>query len=267
MENAKDIVYDIWKSHENYLGKLPEGNPSFDLSRYFANLFCPGEYYFYIIDSPTLTFDLVSPSAEKILGISPEDFTFENLIKKIHPDDIHFFMKCEDVVAYFLKNCIAPEKMLKYKISYCLREKTARKGYRLFLLQTITMQTTIDGALLKVFGSHTDITHITNVNNRKLSFIGLDGEPSFLEIDVFDNRVLDYYRPFDLSSLQSEQIYTRREIEIIRLLSFGLNAGEIAVKLYLSKSTVETHRKNILRKSNVKNTVELIAQCMKKGII
>lgn len=266
MENFWEIVNNIWRSHENYLGTKPEGNSEFDLSRYFANLFCPGEYYYYILDSPTLTFDMVSPSVESLIGIKPEDFSFDTLIEKIHPDDMHFFMKCEDVVAYFLKNCIPPEKMVKYKISYCLREKTPEKGYRLFLLQTITMQTTIDGALLKVFGSHTDITHITNVNNHKLSLIGLEGEPSFLEIDVFNEKVLNDYKPFDLK-LQSNKVYTSRELEIIRHLAWGLTTEEIAERLCLARNTVETHRKNILKKSKAKNTTEVVVDCLKNGFL
>jgi len=265
MENTREIVYDIWKSHKNYLGKKPEGNPEFDLSRYFANLFCPGDYYYYILDSPTLTFDMVSPSVEKLLGLKPHEFSFDTLIERIHPDDIHFLMKCEDVVAYFLKNCIPPEKMVKYKISYCLREKTPDKGYRLFLLQTITMQTTLDGALLKVFGSHTDITHITNVNNRKLSLIGLEGEPSFLEIDVFDEKVLDNYKPFDLK--ESNIVYTSRELDVIRHLALGLTTEEIAGKLCLARNTVETHRKNILKKSKARNTTEVVVECLKSGFL
>ena len=266
MKNAKDIVYEIWKSHKNYLGKEPEGNPDFDLSRYFANLFCPGDYYYYVLDSPTLTFDMVSPSVEKILGLKPDEFSFDTLVERIHPDDMHFLMKCEDVVAYFLKNCIPPEKMVKYKITYCIREKTPDKGFRLFLLQTITMQTTVEGALLKVFGSHTDITHITDVNNRKLSLIGLDGEPSFLEIDVFDEKVLNQYEPFDLKSVPV-LVYTSRELDVIRNLALGLTTEEIAGKLFLTKYTVETHRKNILKKSKAKNTTEVVVECLKNGFL
>lgn len=266
MAESTDIIFDIWKSHGNYLGKQSHPLHRPDISRYIADLFCPGEYYYYVIDSPTLTFDIVSPSTQKLLGIAAEDFSLQTLIEIIHPDDIQFMMKCEDVVAYFLKNCIPPEKMVKYKISYCLREKVSGKGYRLFLLQTVTMQTTKDGALLKVFGSHTDISHITNTNNKKLSLIGLDGEPSFLEINVFDEQVFNQYQPFDLKNIQTHP-FTKRELDIIKQLSLGKTTDEIATDLFLSKNTVETHRRNILVKTNAKNTVELIVDCIRKGII
>jgi DNA-binding NarL/FixJ family response regulator len=49
-----------------------------------------------------------------------------------------------------------------------------------------------------------------------------------------------------------------REIEIIKLLAEGLGTNEIATKLYISKHTVSTHRKNILHKTGVNNTTQLV---------
>ncbi len=266
MSSSIDIIYDIWRSHDKYLGEKSAPLNRGDVSRYIADIFCPGPYYYYVLDSPTLTFDFVSPSIRELLGIEPEDFSLQRLIELLHPDDVHFVMKCEDIVAYFLKNCIPPDKMVKYKISYCLREKTKNAGYRLFLLQTITMQTTPEGALLKVFGSHTDITHITDVNNHRLSFVGLDGEPSYLGIDVFDEKVLDQYQPFDLKNVIAHP-FTRRELEVIRQLAVGKTTDEIAGLLSLSKKTVETHRRNIMAKTGARNTVELVVDALRKGII
>lgn len=49
-----------------------------------------------------------------------------------------------------------------------------------------------------------------------------------------------------------------REIEIIKLLAEGHGTNEIATKLYISKHTVSTHRKNILHKTGVNNTTQLV---------
>ena len=51
---------------------------------------------------------------------------------------------------------------------------------------------------------------------------------------------------------------TRREKEILTLLSEGLTSNEIADKLFLSSYTVDTHRKNMLQKFNVHNTQALL---------
>jgi DNA-binding NarL/FixJ family response regulator len=51
---------------------------------------------------------------------------------------------------------------------------------------------------------------------------------------------------------------TEREIEIIRLLAIGQSSADIAATLHLSTHTVNTHRKNILRKLEISSTVELV---------
>tara|TARA_B100000614_G_C14407157_1_gene436222 strand:- start:183 stop:839 length:657 start_codon:yes stop_codon:yes gene_type:complete len=51
---------------------------------------------------------------------------------------------------------------------------------------------------------------------------------------------------------------TKREIEIIRLLSDGLSNQKIASQLGISHRTVDTHRTNIMQKVKVKNVAELV---------
>lgn len=254
-----DSLLNIYKAHQSYLGKksLPPRTTDFD--QFASTFFCPGPHYYYVIDSPTLTLDFISPGVEDILGISPDEFTFEKFMEIVHPDDINFFLKCEDRVADFLTNKVEPEKVTRYKITYCLREKTKTQGYRLFLLQTVTLQTSEEGSLLKVFGLQTDITHITSQNNHKISFVGLMGEPSYLELDVFKD---------DPYQIDTQHIhFTKRELEIVKLLGEGLITSEIAELLYISKETVNSHRKNTLLKTGFKNTTQVLAYCIRAGLI
>jgi DNA-binding NarL/FixJ family response regulator len=60
---------------------------------------------------------------------------------------------------------------------------------------------------------------------------------------------------------------TQREMEILQLIAQGLTSHDIAEKLFISKNTVETHRKNLLTKLNVKNTAGLLQIAFKKGIV
>jgi DNA-binding NarL/FixJ family response regulator len=53
-------------------------------------------------------------------------------------------------------------------------------------------------------------------------------------------------------------IITRREKEVLLLIADGMTNNEIAIKLFISLTTVETHRKNLLAKFEVKNTASLI---------
>lgn len=51
---------------------------------------------------------------------------------------------------------------------------------------------------------------------------------------------------------------TRREVEIIRSIADGQPSHQIAEKLFVSPHTIETHRKNILRKLGLSNAAELV---------
>jgi DNA-binding NarL/FixJ family response regulator len=62
-------------------------------------------------------------------------------------------------------------------------------------------------------------------------------------------------------------ILTRRENEILRLISSGLTNPEIAEKLFLSLSTVDTHRKSMMRKLNIKNTALLVRYAFEHNLI
>lgn len=53
-------------------------------------------------------------------------------------------------------------------------------------------------------------------------------------------------------------VITRREKEVLVLIADGLTNAEIADKLFISITTVDTHRKNLLAKFDVRNTATLI---------
>lgn len=60
---------------------------------------------------------------------------------------------------------------------------------------------------------------------------------------------------------------TKREIEVLIKISLGLSSKEIADDLYVSKHTIETHRKNLLRKLKVSNIASLVLFCKETGLI
>lgn len=60
---------------------------------------------------------------------------------------------------------------------------------------------------------------------------------------------------------------TRREKEILKLIAMEYTGKEIASELHISINTVETHRKNLLRKLKAKNTAGLVKYAMKHDLI
>ncbi len=65
----------------------------------------------------------------------------------------------------------------------------------------------------------------------------------------------------------SENVLSNKETEVLRLISKGLTTKEIAAQLFVSSRTIETHRANILKKLEVKNTAELIKKATKINLI
>ncbi|MDX1447395.1 response regulator transcription factor [Lishizhenia sp.] len=60
---------------------------------------------------------------------------------------------------------------------------------------------------------------------------------------------------------------SKREIEVLQLVVNGYSSKQIAEKLFLSHHTVNTHRKNILKKVGVKNISELVLFAQNTGLI
>ncbi|MFY7732698.1 MAG: response regulator [Bacteroidia bacterium] len=60
---------------------------------------------------------------------------------------------------------------------------------------------------------------------------------------------------------------TPREIQIIKLIAEEMSNAEIGDKLFISERTVETHRKNIFRKTNIKSIAGLIKYAITHKII
>jgi DNA-binding NarL/FixJ family response regulator len=60
---------------------------------------------------------------------------------------------------------------------------------------------------------------------------------------------------------------SRREQEILNLIAEEYTSSEIAEKLFISLKTVESHRKNLHQKLNVRNSAGLVKTAIQKGLI
>jgi DNA-binding NarL/FixJ family response regulator len=84
---------------------------------------------------------------------------------------------------------------------------------------------------------------------------------------VFSSEVKAIISKPEISDFKKLPSLTRREKEILILISKGKNSQEIANSLFLSFLTVQTHRRNILSKLEVKNVAELLAIAQKNRLL
>ncbi len=89
----------------------------------------------------------------------------------------------------------------------------------------------------------------------------------------FSDRVQDVIMQSYLSSKskapnreESEVVLTEREKEIVKFVVKGYTSQQIAEQLFISPRTVDTHRSNIMKKMDVKNSAELVNKALKLNL-
>ena len=75
------------------------------------------------------------------------------------------------------------------------------------------------------------------------------------------------FRLLRSGQLDSANLLTDREIEVLRLLSRGLTTAQTGAKLFISENTVKTHIRHILEKLDVGNRAEAVAKATQIGLI
>ncbi len=245
-DEMKKTWYEIAKYQH---GDLPT---SFELEvhKKLLSFFHVGEFYYYILNIPRVEMEYISDSVCTVLGLRDRnEFSAEYIFEMIHPEDKPRFIAYEHQVKEFFIQ-LPPEKVLKYKVSYDYRLRKPDSQYIWVLMQTVTIQSDETGAVLRVLGVQTNISHIKQDNKPSgLSFLGLDGEPSYYDVEV----AMPVLAP-------AKPLFTLREREVLQLMLDGKSSAEIATLLSISKHTVNTHRKNILSRSGCRSLVELGAK-------
>lgn len=85
------------------------------------------------------------------------------------------------------------------------------------------------------------------------------------EIDILSDS--DFRTTLTLDDKNATEILSKREVEVLQLVCKEYSNAEIAEKLFLSISTVETHRKNLIAKLGVNNTVGLVKFALRNKLI
>ena len=261
LQSQKSPIHRAWHNIPELFGKrgIASAQQRYELDQFIATAFSAGSTYYYVVDvSRRERPMMVSPAIKHILGLDPESATIRSIIDRGHPEDMPFARRAEQTALSLLKNRIGISRIKDYKISYSGRLRVADGSYRLFNHQAIILATDDMQRATKTLCIHTDISHLTNRNNHKLSLLNLHGQESFLNIDVFDEND---------NAIAAHSVFTKRELEVLDLLRGGRTSVDIADIMNISPNTVKNHRKNILKKANCKTTGQLISKCMSEGLI
>lgn len=77
----------------------------------------------------------------------------------------------------------------------------------------------------------------------------------------------EYTQGYSQELKPKNEVFSKREKEVLELMSKGYLSKDIAKELFITEKTVESHRRNMVQKAKVKNTMELISMAINRGII
>jgi DNA-binding NarL/FixJ family response regulator len=76
-----------------------------------------------------------------------------------------------------------------------------------------------------------------------------------------------FMKGLEVTLKAKEEMFSHRERAVLELLAQGKSSKEIAEELFIAERTVESHRRHMVEKGNVRNTAELIALGASLGIL
>ena len=250
----KNTYKDIFESYDNpsletHIEKIRE-----------LDFYLPYSSTFYCItNTQELSFEFISKNMQSSLGIDVDVLRAKGMRyfwSRIHPEDIDKWLKALDELMEFTLAEIPIEKRIRMSYSWNFRFKNGHDEYVNIIQNTTPLE--FDSNKKPIIG----LAHYTVIHPNVKLQITASGK---LLNDQNEYETV-YYNNFS-QKLLSDGI-SNRERDVIRLLVLNQSSKTIAEKLNISSNTVDTHRRNILKKLHISSTGELIGMLkMNKNLI
>ena len=240
----KRTYKDIFESYEN--PSLEEHIKKFiELDQflpYSSTFFC-------VTNTQDLSFKYISKNLRACIGldkITLEKKGMRYFWSLIHPDDIDKWLKALNGLMNFTLTEIEEADRINMSYSWNYRLKHADGDYVNVIQNTTPLE--FDSQMKPIIG----LAHYTVIHSNVV--LPITGTAKYLNENLeFETK---YFNNFSQNLLEGG--LTNRERDIVRLLVLNYSSKKIAKKLNISPNTVDTHRRNILKKLNITSTGELI---------
>jgi DNA-binding CsgD family transcriptional regulator len=254
IKNIKNIYNDIFKSYDNpslthHIKKIIELDAYLP---YSSTFFC-------ITNTQDLKFEYISKNMTSCIGLDKDLLLQEgmrNFWNRIHPEDIEVWLKALNDLMVFTLEEIPIDKRERMSYTWNYRLKNASDSYVNIIQNTTPLE--FDSDMKPIIG----LAHYT-VLDQKIKI------PITATAKLLNNNneyETKYFNNFSQKLLTNG--LSNRERDVIRLLTINKSSKEIAESLNISSNTVDTHRRNILKKLNISSTGELVGMLkINKNII
>ena len=243
-QRIKDLYRSIFESYdkpllEEHIKKIIELDK---VLPYSSTFFC-------LTNTQDLAFEYISKNFNACLGLDSVEMKTNGMRyfwSRIHPDDIEGWLKALNQLMVFTMSEIPEEKRERANYTWNFRFKNAHDIYVNIIQNTTPLAFDSEGK--PIIGlAHYTVLHPDIKMEITASAKLLNDQNEYETI---------YFNSFS-QKLLSDGI-SNRERDVIRLLVLDFSSKEISEKLNISPHTVDTHRRNILKKLNISSTGELI---------
>lgn len=218
-----------------------------------AKNFAIGPYYWFIGDNASLSITVASDNIGELSPFSKAEW--ENkptsfLVENLHPDDCYYVLSALQLALEKIIN-LPDERRSDVRVNVYARMMNTQREYRWVLIQMPGLYVNNENKTTCGMMMVTDLTHF-NFENR----------PILMTLTDRVNNKNEYFHIAAGEQLRLENVdlpnITRREQEILQLITKGFNTPQIASNLNISYHTVENHKRNLRHKTDTKTTAELV---------
>jgi DNA-binding CsgD family transcriptional regulator len=162
----------------------------------------------------------------------------------IHPEDLVIHEQVTHLLFGILESCSYEDKyQLRAMLNFRLRKSDG--NYVQVLQVSRILELDPEGNIQTLLILLQEFNYVSDFPRRYVHFSGIPQQEKLYEYQV------------ESRELRRLGLPTNREKEIISFLMIGEDSQQIADRLFISKHTIDTHRRRILQKFHLKNTQEL----------
>jgi len=254
MNSKTDILQKLWAKQQISSNDVdyPEWWEKRELLRQMAHL---SHSCLFTIDVFMGRYDFASSAFSDLFGYKPEWLSSiekqgDFLEDMAHPDDLDKLMTMQIAHSNFIYG-LNPQNRNDFSNSYEFRMRNSQKRYLNVMSRQRVIQQDANGKAWIILGE-------VNILPDQRPLEDVQG----ITVNLKTGQII-----YPLNRISNESSLSDRESEILKLVQLGYLSKEIAGKLCISLNTVNNHRKNILRKLQVANSIEAINEVAKRGFM
>lgn len=209
------------------------------------------EQFITLADLSQIMFLFVSDGVRKMIGTEPGELNPGHFVEVVHPDDLNRLGLLRAQTFIVEKEVLETQKGSAL-VSFTIRMREPAGEYHNYLCQAYFFYSPV----------HRNAVYLLQVISKVDWF-----KPQKNYYHHYKGKDLSLFKYPDEQLLKTSPGLSHRELEIIRLIESGLSSKEIAEKLFLSVHTVNTHRRNVLKKAGKPQISDLIYDLKGKGLL